>query len=64
MRSCALQAFIDVKYAGKGPGATDLRAPFKEAFPAGFFEQKADFDRALQVGPRHGWACMPDQRQL
>lgn len=42
------QAFIDVKYAGKGPGATDLRAPFKEAFPAGFFEQKTDFDRALQ----------------
>ncbi|KAL4422981.1 hypothetical protein ABPG77_005461 [Micractinium sp. CCAP 211/92] len=42
------QAFIDVKYAGKGPGATDLRTPFKEAFPAGFFEQKEDFDRALQ----------------
>ncbi|KAL4451974.1 hypothetical protein ABPG75_007636 [Micractinium tetrahymenae] len=45
------QTFIDVKYAGKGPGATDLRTPFRDAFPAGFFEQKADFDKALQEEP-------------
>lgn len=47
-----LQAFVDVKYAAKGPGATELRQPFAEAFPAGFYEDKATFDSALQVGRR------------
>ncbi|KAI3437922.1 hypothetical protein D9Q98_000367 [Chlorella vulgaris] len=45
------QAFIDVKYASKGPGATDLKQPFKEAFEAGFLEDKAAFDKALQEEP-------------
>lgn len=44
------QAFIDVAMAAKGPGATELRGPFQEAFEAGFFEAKEDFDKALQVG--------------
>lgn len=49
-----LQAFIDVKHAGRGPGATELRQPFADAFEAGFFEEKAAFDKALQVG---GWTA-------
>ena len=44
------QAFMDVKYASKGAGATELKAPLQEAFEAGFFEDKAQFDKALQVG--------------
>lgn len=46
----AEQAFIDVKYAAKGPGATELKQPFADAFEAGFFQDKAQFDAALQVG--------------
>ncbi|EFN55767.1 hypothetical protein CHLNCDRAFT_145199 [Chlorella variabilis] len=42
------QAFIDVKYAAKGPGATELKQPFADAFEAGFFQDKAQFDAALQ----------------
>lgn len=51
-RPAPAQAFIDVAYAGKGPGATELRQPFVDAFEAGFFEDKPSFDKALQVG---GW---------
>jgi hypothetical protein len=40
---------MDVKYASKGAGATELKAPLQEAFEAGFFEEKAQFDKALQV---------------
>ena len=47
---------MDVKYASKGAGATELKAPLQEAFEAGFFEDKAQFDTALQVGQ---WWGMP-----
>ena len=47
-----LQAFVDVKCAGKAPGATDLQCPFKEAWgEAGFLESKAEFDAALRAEP-------------
>ena len=47
------QAFIEVSAASKAEhGATDLRTPFAEAFTgAGFLEDKAAFDAALQQEP-------------
>lgn len=45
------QALLDVKYAARSPGATNLSEPFKSAFPAGFFTEKAAFDEALQTEP-------------
>ena len=42
------QALVDVKYASKADGATDLATPFRELFEAGFFTQKPDFDKALE----------------
>ena len=42
---------MDVKCAGREPGATDLKAPFQAAFSAGFFDNKPDFDRAFEEEP-------------
>lgn len=43
---------MDVKYISKADqGATNLENAFKRAFPAGFFETKPDFDRALDREP-------------
>lgn len=44
-----LQALVDVKFAQKEAGATDLAAPFRELWgDVPFYTQKADFDKALQ----------------
>ena len=44
------QALLDIKHAGAAAeGATPLEPPFLEAFPAGLFTAKPDFDAALQA---------------
>jgi GNAT superfamily N-acetyltransferase len=47
----SFQALVDVKYAARAPGATALAPPFKDAFAAGFFEEKPAFDAAFEAEP-------------
>lgn len=48
----AFQTLLDIHFEGEpARGATDLAAPLKETFCAGFFEKKEDFDRAFEVEP-------------
>jgi histone acetyltransferase 1 len=48
----AFQALIDVKYSAREAAqSTDLKTPFTDAFPAGFYEDKPSFDRAFEEEP-------------